>query len=136
MGEPSNAAAPRRSRVLGALMLAAVFALGMVSGASLFYAGQRSIARGGFPARGEPGLPGLSGREPLERFERAVDLSPEQREQFRAVMRETREEMRAVVDRSRERLRETLTPEQQEKFEALRPRERRGPRDSRRGRWP
>jgi Spy/CpxP family protein refolding chaperone len=114
----------RSSRTFGAFLLLLAFLLGMVGGAALFHAGQRSIlgARGFSRSRLAP----LDRHAPFERLAREADLAPEQRERVEEILEETREEMRVVVDRSRERMREVLTPEQMEKLDALRPRGRRG----------
>jgi Spy/CpxP family protein refolding chaperone len=131
MAEPPIAPA-RASRTTGTLVLLAAFLLGMISGAALFHAGQRSMRPDGFERRG-PGFLGRGGREPVERLAREADLTPDQRRAVEAILRETREEMRAVGERSRERMRGVLTPAQMEKVDALRPR--RG-RDRRRDRRP
>jgi hypothetical protein len=121
---PAETRAP--SRTLGAFLLLLAFLLGMVGGAALFHAGQRSILGARAFSRSRPALFERHDRAPFERLAREVDLAPEQREEVERILEETREEMRSVVDRSRERMRAILTPEQTEKLDALRPRGRRG----------
>jgi hypothetical protein len=110
---------------MGALLLVLAFALGMVGGAALFYAGQRSILRDRPADPRRPGWLGFGEREPFERLARVADLEPAQRREVERILRETREEMRAVAERSRDRMRQVLTPEQMDKLDALRPRGRR-----------
>lgn len=56
----------------------------------------------------------------LERLEKRLDLTAEQKPKVEAILREQRQKMRTVHEQTRERLKQVLTPEQAEKFERLR----------------
>jgi Spy/CpxP family protein refolding chaperone len=113
-----------RSRLKGALLLILAFALGISAGAlglSVFQ------WRWGWPPQG-PGP-----RDPqflLQRLDRELGLTPEQRRQVEVILREARQELaglreelgprfRGVFTRYRARIREVLDSAQREKFDAL-----------------
>ena len=111
-------------RWLALLALAGLFALGVVSGglgAHLYYA--RALDR-------PPGPPPFLAPFMGPRLERALDLSPEQSEQIRAILEQGRREagslrrdlvprLEELMERNRARIREILTPEQRRRFEEL-----------------
>jgi Spy/CpxP family protein refolding chaperone len=108
--------APRRSG--GLLAVSAVFFLGLVCGAALFFAGERILlARSLFGWRGAQ----REGRAPIARMARELDLDAKQQEQVRAVLERSRDEVREVLEKSRAEVRGLLRPDQQEKFDRLRP---------------
>jgi len=78
-----------------------------------------------------PGRPGASGPEFLERLERRLDLTPEQKDEIRAILvdsvgeaegmrREMEPRVREHAERVGERIREVLTPEQRRRFDEMR----------------
>ncbi len=112
------------SRVKGALLLIVAFLLGAVAGALGFGIYQ---VRAGYwrPPRGER-LQQLV----MRRLSHELKLTPDQRQQVEAVVRETgqeftrlREEVgprfREIRTRSRDRIRALLNPDQQARFDAL-----------------
>jgi len=104
------------TRRTAAALLVAVFVLGAVCGAALFYLGQRSV---------RPAHPEAAGRlgpdHPMARMTRELDLDPEQREAIHEILEEQREQLGAFLEGSREKIREVLRPEQQERFDVMRP---------------
>ena len=117
----------RRRTVQAALVLAATFVLGAISGAGFLHWSH------GPP----PGPPPHGGPIPVDE----LDLTPAQHERVRAILDAHRPEVEAVLDESRPRLeqindrvvaqvREVLTEEQRERLDELRARRgppRRGP---------
>jgi Spy/CpxP family protein refolding chaperone len=123
--------APNPARSKGLALIAVVFLLGMVCGASLFYLGQRSVQ--GFPGS-RPQAYELDDRRrggprggPSERIFDGLGLDAEQKDRVASVLRESRTRMNRLLEESRVEIRDLLTEEQQEKFDELRPpRRRRG----------
>jgi hypothetical protein len=111
-------ATPRPGRTTGLILLAVVFLLGMVCGASLFYMGQRSV-RGVGHDRWRP--TGGAPREAVGQLVRELDLRPEQVERIREIMGRSREEMHEVLESSRAEIRALLTADQRERFDRMRP---------------
>lgn len=113
------------ARTKGLALIAVVFLIGMICGASLFYLGQRSVR--GIPGDraqndgvGEP-RPGVPRLGPSERMYGHLDLDAEQRDAVASVLRESRARMHRLLEESRAEIRNLLTEEQQEKFDRLRP---------------
>ena len=96
------------------MLLVAVFVLGAVCGAALFYLGQRSVQPAHRLAGGPPD-------HPMARMTRELDLDPEQRAAIREILDEQRAQLGAFLEGSREKIREVLRPEQQELFDTMRP---------------
>lgn len=109
-----------------------IFAAGVVTGGLTVTLGARLMERGEFRARSAP--PGSAERlesqqrELLRRMERQLDLSPDQREQARGILKDSQEDLRRAWEnvhpvtqqqlrQTRARLREVLNPEQQQKFD-------------------
>lgn len=102
----------------GALLLLAVFLLGLVCGASLLFLGQRSV--------GWPRGPGVRpDRPPVEhgplRLLHELDVDKKQREAILEIMREDRERIHGILEETRLEIRALLRPEQQEIFDRMRP---------------
>lgn len=112
-------------RLKGAAFLTLAFVFGVVVGVVGFGAVQ---ARWGWQwSRGHP-------ERLLRQLDRAVGLTPAQRRQVEAILRDTRQEFaqlreevgprfREIRARSRARIREVLEPAQREKFDAFSARE-------------
>jgi hypothetical protein len=112
-------------RSVALLSVLAVFVVGVaigIVGTHLFYAQK---------FRRPEGPPGLMGRSYVDRLERHLDLSADQRRQIDAILERTHEEAEMLRHQMQPRLRElfettgaeisaTLTPEQQERFRQLR----------------
>jgi len=102
---------PTRMRAL--VFLGVVFLLGMVSGASLFFLGQRSV---------EPRLPPRPPQAgPLGRLSQELQLEPDQRRAIRTILDTQRERLHEVLEDSRQEIRAALDPEQREQFDEMRP---------------
>lgn len=117
------------TRSTGLILIAVVFLLGMVCGASLFYLGQRSVlgrqAIRPLQSRGFGGPPG--GEHPeraIERLSTELGLDPEQRQQIAAVLRESRMRVHQLVEESHAEIGELLTEEQKKRLDELLPRRR------------
>ena len=115
---------PARSK--GLMLIAVVFLLGMICGASLFYLGQRSVLVGQAmrppQARGFGGPPGGEHHErAMERISKELGLDPEQRQQITTILRESRMRVHRVVEDSRAEIGELLTDEQKQKLDELLP---------------
>ena len=114
-----------RTRLKIWLVLAGVFAIGIVTGAALDGA-YRTLAGGGRGGgRGE-----RKHEKMFEETRRELSLTDEQAAKARAILDETRNEFRALHEEmrprfdavrqsARARMRETLTPEQQAKFDRM-----------------
>lgn len=129
-----------RTKIWFALFVLAVFAIGLATGVLL----GRRMARPFFPADGPragmgPGMApgsmargGAPGGAPparlIERLQRDLDLTPEQRAEIEAIFEARRPKLEAVqrdvLDRARQEQRElqddirkVLTPEQQQRFD-------------------
>lgn len=111
-----------RTRLKIWLVVIGVFALGVVTGASL---GSAYRLRAG--DRGRHGE--RHDKDIFKRMSRDLNLTDEQAGQVRAILEETREEYRALRSecrprydaarqKGRERIRALLTPEQRQKFDA------------------
>jgi len=96
------------------VLLVAVFVLGAVCGAALFYLGQRSVQPAHRLAGGPPD-------HPMARMTRELGLDPEQQAAIREILDEQRAQLGAFLEGSREKIREVLRPEQQELFDTMRP---------------
>jgi hypothetical protein len=107
---------PARSK--GIMLLAAIFILGMVCGAALFYMGQRSIGLPGAPPRPQEGPPPPA---PLDHMSRMLDLDPGQREAIRHLLDEQRIRLEGFLEESRQEIRALLRPDQQRRFDDMRP---------------
>lgn len=123
------------ARVTGAVVLAAVFALGAVAGGGGAYAWLRRDEAAGFVGD----RPGVRDPRRLRALERELDLTPAQRERVRAVLDRSGEQRRVLAQQMFERcgadvqaqrdavsaeIRALLTPEQQPRFDALTARQR------------
>jgi Spy/CpxP family protein refolding chaperone len=104
------------TRRTAAALLVAVFVLGAVCGAALFYLGQRSVRPAHREAGGPPGPD-----HPMARMTRDLDLDPEQRAAIREILEEQRVQLGTFLEGSREKIREVLRPDQQERFDVMRP---------------
>jgi Spy/CpxP family protein refolding chaperone len=137
-----------RSRIWFALFVLVIFVAGLASGILI---GRQLTIRERAPLRAGAALPGPpAGRfggpprqQMLERLDRQLDLTPEQRQQIDAIFRARRDSLdrlqRDVRDRYqseqealRDEIRAVLSPEQREKFDRLVANAPRGP--GRRGR--
>jgi len=122
-------------RPVALLSIACVFLVGILVGAlgtHLLYV--RSLPQPAELSRvGRPGLQGgpVAGPWLVERLERRLGLSEEQRREIDEILRQSREEsdalheemlprIREQLERTRQRIFEVLTPEQREEFERLR----------------
>jgi Spy/CpxP family protein refolding chaperone len=117
------------ARSTGLILIAVVFLLGMVCGASLFYLGQRSMLGGQAirppQSRGFGGPPGGEHHErAIERIAKELGLDPEQKQQIATVLRESRMRVHQLVEESHAEIGELLTEEQQKMFDELHPRRR------------
>lgn len=123
-----------RTRLKVWLVVVGVFALGLLTGASL-----SSAYRLRADHRGGRGRAERRDKDIFERMRRDLNLSDEQAGQVRAILEETREEYHALRSecrprydaarqKGRERIRALLTPEQRQKFD-----QRAAERDARRG---
>lgn len=124
--------APRSTPVRGTLLLAVIFFLGMISGAALFYMGQRSAPAGAVATGRRPSgsmYPGSMMR-PEDQLAKELDLDPEQRRKIGEALRSSRTQLFEMMERTRLEVREQLRPDQQEKFDRQRP-HRRGRRGGR-----
>jgi hypothetical protein len=100
------------ARFSATVVLLAVFVLGLVAGASLFWlAGPLVLG----PPRGRPPEP------PVAHLVRELSLTPEQAERLRTIFEESRTRMHAQAEATRERIREILTPDQRERFDRMGP---------------
>jgi len=104
---------PGPGRATGILLLGVVVVLGMISGAALFYIGQRSI---GFP----PPM-GPPPDHPMDRLARYLDLDADQQRAIEEILDEQRVRLDLVLEESREAIRAVLRPDQQERFDNMRP---------------
>ncbi len=76
---------------------------------------------GSFAVFSQPGEAGKDWMEwRLERLEKRLNLTAEQKPKVEAILKEQREKMRAVHEETQEQLKQVLTPAQAEKFEAMR----------------
>ncbi len=134
-----------RGRLVAALVLVAVFVVGLLAGAW----GSRAFARGAHWRwrGGPPPAPWASDRE--RHFMRELGLSPAQQQQVDSILTRRRAQidgfwngegrrLRAIVDSTRAEVRAVLTPEQRERYDRARSRmrgragmerPRRGPRE-------
>ena len=99
---------------MGVSLVLVVFLLGMASGASLFYFGQRSAGRR--PPTGPPPRD-----EGIERLDRELQLDPAQRERLLQIVDEHRVKLHEFMEATLSRMREVLRPEQQKRFDELHP---------------
>lgn len=112
------------SRTRGLVLLFAIFLLGMICGAALFFMGQHSA---GHFSRWRMG-PGMHGpHDPIGHLARELDLDDEQLAEAREILDRNRRQMHEALERTHEELMELLTPDQRERFGELRLR-RHGPR--------
>jgi Spy/CpxP family protein refolding chaperone len=120
------------TRTKAVLLALAIFAIGMVCGAIA----DRHVLTGHYRAFSS-GWRGRDRKPPLEvknrilaRYERELDLSPDQKAKLMEILEESRRsmgeirrgvrgEMDAVARDTRSRIRDLLTPAQQEKFDKL-----------------
>jgi Spy/CpxP family protein refolding chaperone len=110
------------------VLIGAIFLLGMVAGASLFYVGQRSVASAnpppaqqGPPERGPRQERGQPPPGPLEDMTRRFGLTDDQQTRIREILARYRGEMDGMLEASRLEIREVLTDEQREQFDTMRP---------------
>jgi len=119
--------------ILAALL---IFAAGVVTGGLTVRIKSRAVNRP-LPPQAQGADRGWQARRPeaelrelSQRFERRLQLSPEQRARVEAIVNESRERMTAIArdvapktreefKRMRERIREELTPEQRREFEEI-----------------
>lgn len=106
------------ARRTGALLLVAVFLLGLVCGAALLFLGQRSVGELRRPGA-RPDRPGIEHRS--GHLLRELDLDEGQREKVLEIMREDRQKIHAILEETRLEIRALLGPEQQEIFDRMRP---------------
>lgn len=113
------------------LLIAVVFALGGVTGASLdrMYLANRSAPRSDNPDRGPRG-PNRGFDRMVERMRKDLNLNDEQVPKIRTIFEESRKEFpqrrfldcpgyKESRDRTRTRIREMLTPEQQQRYDEI-----------------
>jgi Spy/CpxP family protein refolding chaperone len=109
------------------LLIAVVFALGGVTGASLdrLYFSNHNTARNEIPGRGPRGPNRM-----VERLRSDLNLNDEQVQKIKSVFEESRKEfhpsrfaecpgVKESRDRTRARVREVLTPEQQKRYDEI-----------------
>lgn len=109
------------------LLIAAVFALGGVTGASLdrVYLANRGEVKSGHPDRGPRGLNRM-----VERLRSDLNLNDEQVAKIKTIFEESRKEFppsrfaecpgfKESRARTRARVREVLTPEQQQRYDEI-----------------
>jgi hypothetical protein len=102
------------ARGKGVFLLTAIFILGMICGAALFYMGQRSIGVPGPP-------PGPPPPAPLDHMSRELNLDPEQLRAIDALLGEQRIRLDEFLEGSRQEIRALLRPDQQRRFDDMRP---------------
>lgn len=107
---------PQRAR--GLLAVAAVFVLGAVCGAALFFAGARLLHG---PPRFFRHFAEREGSSPIARITRELDLDAQQQEKVRALIERSHGRIRAILEEGRKEIRDLLRPDQQEKFDRMRP---------------
>jgi hypothetical protein len=117
----------------GFLAVIGVFALGLICGAALLFAGAH-LLQGRLLSFGSRAAD-RAGRFAIARMTRELDLDAQQQQQVRAVIERTRDQVREVLEQSRGEIRALLRPDQQEKFDRMRPPGHR-PRGQGRGRPP
>ena len=142
------------SRSKAVLIALAIFVLGMFCGSVAErwmgrYMGPPEggrFSRWGPPPRGERGGP-ASGPKMLGRLSRELDLTEEQQEKIKSILKKSRDQMRDVhrevektikpiLEKSKAEIREVLTPEQWEAYDRLSERMDRNRRGRGRGRRP
>jgi hypothetical protein len=105
---------PGSTRGRGVILVTAIFILGLVCGAALFYLGQRSL--------GPPGrIVGPPPPAPLDDMTRELGLDPDQRREIRTLLDEQRVRLHELLEASRREIRAVLRPDQQQRFDDLRP---------------
>jgi hypothetical protein len=119
-----------KSRLVAGVVIVLVFLAGVAVGFFVHHAiprrGFGGLAIGGPPPGPRPGVKGWM----LERLDRDLDLSPEQRARIdtvltrresdlRTLMSEARPRFETIAARTRGEIQAVLTPAQQEKFEAI-----------------
>ena len=100
------------SKTKGALLLLAVFVLGLICGGSGMIIGLRLMRPGPMPMPA-PGTP------PQARFVEILDLDADQEEQVRTILDRSRTQVFDVMQESRGEIREILREDQLEKFDRL-----------------
>lgn len=110
--------APTPSRGRGLLLIGTIFLLGMISGAALFYLGQRSVRPEPFGRAGHLGH-GRGG--PMRVLMKELDLDAEQEKKIRAILEGRREEVHRLLEASRAEIQALLTPEQRKRFDEIHP---------------
>jgi Spy/CpxP family protein refolding chaperone len=115
MGEAQS---PAR-RPGGILAVVGVFALGLICGAALLFAGARLMRSHSLPFG--PRSSDRAGRYAIAHMTRELDLDAEQQEKVRAVIERTRGHVHEALEQSRAEIRALLRPDQQEKFDRMRP---------------
>jgi len=115
----------------GLLAVIGVFALGLICGAALLFAGARLMRSHSLPFG--PRSSDRAGRYAIAHMTRELDLDAEQQEKVRAVIERTRANVHEALEQSRAEVRALLRPDQQEKFDRMRPA---GPHRPGRGRPP
>ncbi len=105
-------------RIGGLLAVSAVFFLGAICGAAIFFAGSRLLPAP--PPFGQhAGRRG--GRPPIARMAGDLDLDETQQQEVRAVFDRTRKQIDEILEKGRVEIRGLLRPDQQSKFDRMRP---------------